>query len=98
MVIRDIKALRNFFLQINKTRKPRLSVPEVDFTKEIVVIYCAGINSVQRSVKMVLLKESQDKITLGLKEGTPSQKAGVLETTAFYMYKLPYTQKDIIWQ
>ncbi len=98
MVIRDSKALRNFFLQINKTRKPGLSVPKVDFTREIVVIYCAGISSVQRSMKMVLLNETQDEITLGLKEGTPSQKVGVLETTAFCMYKLPYTQKDIIWQ
>lgn len=98
MVVRDSKALRNFFLQINKTRKPGLSVPVVDFTKEIVVIYCGGIGPGYRSVKIELLKESQDTIILGLKEGTPSQKGGILETTPFCMYKLPFTQKEISLQ
>ena len=98
MVVRDNKALRIFFLQINKTRKPGLPVPEVDFTREIVVIYCAGISSGQRSLKMELLKESQDNITLGLKEGNSSLKTGILETTPFCMYKLPYTKKEILLQ
>lgn len=98
MVVRDNKALRNFFLQINKTRKPGLSVPEVDFTKETVVIYCGGISARHRSLKMELLKESQDTISLGLKEGTPSQIEGILETTPFCMYKLPFTKKEILLQ
>ncbi len=96
MVVRDPKALKKFFLQINKTRKPGLSVPAVDFTKEIVVIYCGGIRTGYSSLKMELLKESQDTITLRLKEGTPSQEEGILETTPFCVYKLAYTQKEIL--
>ena len=98
MVIRDSKALRNFFLQINKTRKPGLPVPQVDFSKKIVVIYCGGISAGHRSLKLELLKESQDAITLSPKEGAPFQKEGILETTPFCMYTLPYTQKEILVQ
>ena len=44
LVLRDQKALKNFFTKVNMTRKPGLKIPEIDFNTEMVVIYCNGKN------------------------------------------------------
>ena len=41
-VITDMKTLKGFFSKVNRTRKPGIPVPEVDFTKEMLLLVCSG--------------------------------------------------------
>jgi hypothetical protein len=98
-VVRDPKALKNFFLQINKTRKPGFPVPEVDFSKELLLVYCAGTTLGVEIPELVLVEDSKDKITVGLKERSISSKENVnVTTTPFSLYKMPLTPKEITFQ
>lgn len=95
-VVRDPKALRNFFIQINKTRKPGLPIAEVDFSKEVLLIYCAGTTRGVGGSELLLIKDSQDSIVFGPKERTPSKKEFTeVTTTPFSIYKMPLTPKEI---
>lgn len=98
-VIRDPKALKNLFLKINRTRKPGLPIPEVDFTEELLLVYCAGTKLDVGKSELVILKESLGNITIGQKERTLSKKENInAVTTPFYIYKMPLTQKEISFQ
>lgn len=98
-VVRDAKTLKNFFLQINRTRKPGLPIPEVDFGKELLLIYCAGITSGVGGAELLLIKVSQDSIVVGPKDLTPSKKEiTYVTTTPFSIYKIPNTPKEISFQ
>ena len=95
-VVRDPKALRNFFIQINKTRKPGLPIPEVDFSKELLLIYCAGTTLGDGGAELFVIEDSQDNIVIGPKERIPSGKEVTnITTTPFSIYKMPLTPKDI---
>lgn len=95
-VIRDSKALKNLFLQINRTRKPGISIPEVDFTEELLLVYCEGTRLGVGGLELIVLEESPENITIGLKERIPSKKENLNATTSpIYIYKMPLTQKEI---
>jgi len=98
-VIRDQKTLNNLFIQINKTRKPGIPIPEVSFKEEVLLVYCAGTSSGVSRMEMVVAEESQDNITIVLKERTSSQKELLnATTTPIYIYRMPVTQKAISFQ
>jgi len=98
-VIRDSKALKNLFLKINRTRKPGLPIPEVDFTEVLLLVYCVGATLEVGSLELVILKESLGNITIGRKEDALSKKENLNATTSpFYIYKMPLTQKEISFQ
>ncbi|MBC8767846.1 hypothetical protein H4O18_07575 [Arenibacter sp. BSSL-BM3] len=98
-VVRDPKTLKNLFLQINKTRKPGLPIPEVDFTEELLLVYCAGTGLGEGRLKLVVIEESPEKITMGLKERITTKKENLnVATTPIYIYKMPVTHKEISFQ
>lgn len=98
-VVRDTKKLKNFFLQINRTRKPGLPIPEVDFGKELLLIYCAGTTRGVGGAALLLIKDSHDSIVVGPKELIPSKKEITnVTTTPFSIYKMPLTPKEISFQ
>lgn len=95
-VVRDSKTLRSFFAQINKARKPGLPVPQVDFDREQLLIYCAGTTKGVGGAGLYVLEDSQHYIIVGPKERTPSAKEGpIATTTPFGIYKMPRTTKKI---
>ncbi|MCK0134718.1 hypothetical protein [Arenibacter sp. S6351L] len=97
-VVRDSKTLKNFFLQINKTRKPGLPIPEVDFSKELLLIYCAGTTVGIGGVELSVV-EGPHNIVVAPKERTPSKKeVANVTTTPFSIYKMPLTLKEISFQ
>ena len=98
-VVRDQKTLNSLFVQINKTRKPGIPIPEVNFKEEILLVYCAGTSSGVSSMEMVVAEESPYSITIVLKERTSSQKELLnATTTPIYIYRMPVTQKAINFQ
>lgn len=98
-IVRNAKTLKNFFLQINRTRKPGLPIPEVDFGKELLLIYCAGTTRGVGGAALLLIKDSHDSIVVGPKELIPSKKEITnVTTTPFSIYKMPLTPKEISFQ
>jgi hypothetical protein len=98
-VIRDSKTLKHFFLQINRTRKPGLPIPEVDFGKELLLIYCSGITLGVGEVGLCIIEDSRDDIVVGLKEGPLSEQQDQnVTTTPFCIYRMPLTPKKISFQ
>lgn len=99
MVVRDQKTLNSFFAKINRTRKPGIPVPEVDFNKEMVIIVCSGE---QKGIKMPRLskKDENDKeIVLAVKnEAVDKNNLKELVSSPFSVYKIPMSEKEIIFQ
>jgi hypothetical protein len=94
-IITDEKTLLKFFVQVNKTRKPGLSVPEINFSKEIVILICAGEQQGNYEPNLTILEEDADNIIVNvagkLEEGTTQTAI----TTPFYLYKMPLSDKQI---
>ena len=98
-VVRDSKTLKNFFLQINRTRKPGLPIPEVDFSKELLLIYCAGTTTGVGGAELYVIEDSQNNIVVAPKELAPSKKEIInVTTTPFSIYRMPLTLKEISFQ
>ncbi|CAM3344214.1 hypothetical protein [Zobellia roscoffensis] len=95
LVISEIKTLQKFYSNVNRTRKPGLPIPQIDFTKEILIIYCAGKQ--QNSFEPILSIKSETKNTLVLAiENSNVIHTSTSTTTPFSIYKLPLTKKEII--
>ncbi|MBT8205515.1 MAG: hypothetical protein KJO20_09095 [Eudoraea sp.] len=98
-VIRDMKTLRQFFIQVNKTRKPGLPVPDIDFSKEIVLLHCPGKMGDVSASGLYIMEDSSEKIVLATKEGKVKQKIGnEALIMPFSLYKLPLTEKEIVFK
>ena len=101
MVIRDTKSLNKFYSQINKTRKPGLPVPMVDFTTEMVVVLCMGEQRGKRVPQLSKSGETEDKVllTIELPSLDKQDKKEILPVSyPFYLYKMPYSSKNIDFQ
>lgn len=98
-IIKEATTLQKFFAKINKTKKPGLAVPKIDFEKEIVVVYSAGE---QMGVAIPLLEieeETLHSILLKVRYQNDLSLPGSQEitTSPFCMYTLPKTHKEIIF-
>ncbi|AEM71344.1 hypothetical protein Murru_2306 [Allomuricauda ruestringensis DSM 13258] len=100
-VIRDAKSLRKFYVEINKTRKPGLPVPVVDFSQELVILVCLGEQKGDKAPVLSKLKETDEEISMVL-ELVEVEKDGDMTVQAinfpFYLYKMPLVDKTITFQ
>ncbi|NAS12354.1 hypothetical protein [Poritiphilus flavus] len=96
MIIREAGKLKRFFLEINKTRKPGLPIPKVDFSREMVVIYCGGEVSGSRIPALQTKSENPEKLVLSVAtEKTENQESSTAITYPFILYTLPLTDREI---
>lgn len=98
MVIKSPKALKSFFSQINKTRKPGLPVPDIDFEKEIVVITCSGRRNNGSFPVLRIKEETTSKVVLMTTFETVKDPDNQAITSPFSLYKLPLTDKEIVFE
>lgn len=97
LVVRDAKTLKKFFAKVNRTRKPGLPVPEVDFSKNMVIIYCAGTQNEVRSLRLSIMEETDEKIVLEPMPHISNKGTDVgTVTSPFCVYSIPFTEKEII--
>ncbi|WP_420600870.1 hypothetical protein [Flagellimonas sp.] len=98
-VIKDAKSLKRFYSKINKTRKPGLPVPEIDFTKNMLLLVCLGE---QKEKKPLSIKRTEDNgkilITIGLSKINEASQNTSMISYPFYIYKIPNTSKTVIFQ
>jgi len=94
-VIEDAKTLKKFFSEVNRTRKPGIPVPQVDFTKEIVLVACMGNIKTEEYPTMGVALETEDEILV--KTSIKMEKGPSAVTSyPFCVYKMPKTPKNVI--
>ena len=96
LVIMDVKALKSFYSKINRTRKPGIPVPEVDFTKEMVLIHCSGEQTNGKHALLSVIEENENEVIISTSV-QKSKKSGTSSAliSPFSVYKMPLTQKVI---
>lgn len=103
MVIKSSKALKSFYSRINRTRKPGLPVPEVDFTKNMVVILCSSEENYTETKRISVLNETDSDIVIGMKDtkkGSVEDPKGNIDyqVRPFFVYKMPLSEKQISFE
>lgn len=95
-VIRSRDGLQKFFARINRTRKPGLPVPEVDFEKTLVLAYFPGSTRDTLVPELYAMKSEAGSLDIGVKNKETDQAAGTTAVlTPFALYRMPMTKKDI---
>ena len=99
LVIKDVKALKSFYSKINRTRKPGIPVPEVDFTKEMILIHCSGEQMDGKQVKLSVEEENDLEVIIRTSV-KKTQKSGtsLALISPFSVYKMPLTQKEVTFK
>lgn len=96
LVVRDTQTLRTFFSKANRTRKPGLPVPTIDFSKEMLIIHCSGEQLAGRQPQLYILEETLDELVVGVKYLEAS--SGTAIVTPFCVYKLWRTPKPVVFK
>lgn len=98
-VIRDQASLQKFYRKVNMTRKPGLAVPQVDFSKNIAVLYCSGSTNATELPEIYISDENDSE--MHLEKGKLFAKDSIVKSTAtvtpFGLYLLPLTDKQVIF-
>jgi len=96
-VIKDAKSLNKFYSRINRTRKPGLPVPTMDFSKDMVIAVCLGDRTGQPTPLLYRLSETDSDISLALDLGNISKEEIQLTVISnpFYLFKMPLTTKKV---
>lgn len=94
LIIRSPEELQVFYSKINRTRKPGLPLPKIDFEKEMAVVYCAGLQEDGKLPLLYVVEETPNEMTLGL--DYLGSNSGTAIVSPFCVYKLPATKKEIV--
>ena len=95
-IIKDKKSLQRAFAKINIARKPGLPVPELDFNREIAILASRGEAKGTSQIKLKFDSETSDQIIFEF--GTSQESENTSITTPFCLYKMPITQKEVIFR
>lgn len=95
LIVKDAKSLQKFYSQINRTRKPGLPVPNIDFSKEIVVVRCSGTTREAVAPRLFVREVTDDKIVLGIEKTDKTFNSSAV-TTPFSVYRMPRTKKEVL--
>ncbi len=96
IVVTDQKTLNGFYAKINKTRKPGLPVPKIDFLSEMVVIVCMGEQSGDDLPDLIVKKDDDEKVVLQINPyDSEKEEHTSLTSSPFCVYKIPLTSKEI---
>ena len=99
LIIKDSKALRKFFSKVNMTRKPGLPVPEVDFSKEMILIYCGGEQPYGQQVSLAIAEENDQELILRSSSKNLDKKStSSVLISPFSVYIMPLTNKRITFK
>lgn len=94
-VINDQKSLNLLFSKINNTRKPGLSIPEIDFNEKTLIFFAAGEQNGIEEVRLNKKNETEDTVELSI-ERIENQSSNEIVSFPFCIYELPKINKRII--
>lgn len=97
VVIREEAALKSFFSRVNKTRKPGIPVPEIDFSKQMVLVYCSGKTTAGTMPNLHTTSETDDRMTVGIKKKqTEKEDSSTAIVMPFGLYLMGLTEKEVV--
>lgn len=91
-LIRDQEALNTFYGKINRTRKPGLVPPVVDFTQNMLLVWC-GDSKTSNFVDLEI-NESDDSLIVHKLE-SKAKKQNKLIVSPFSIYNLRLSSKSL---
>ncbi len=100
-VIRDTKSLNKFYKEINKTRKPGLPTPMVDFSRDMLVLVCLGEQKGKKNPVLSKLKETDEEISVAVEIVGNDENEEIKDSPTyfpFYLYKMPLVDKTVVFQ
>ena len=98
MIVHDQKTLNGFYGKINKTRKPGIPVPAVDFSREMVIVVCMGEQLGEDLPDLIKKREDEQEIILEINPFDKQvQEHSTLISSPFCVYKMPKTEKDVVF-
>ena len=99
LVVNDPATLKAFYRQVNKTRKPGLAIPKIDFTNEFVVILCMGTRkSLGYSTHITHTEIKGELLTVYVKETIPGDTSAYVLTEPFSVYKINGTYESVVFK
>ncbi|MFD0862410.1 protease complex subunit PrcB family protein [Sungkyunkwania multivorans] len=101
LVIKEPKALQDFYIKINMTRRPGYPLPNIDFDKEMVVILCMGQkNTGGYSIDIDSVEELEGTRRIWVRENGPgpNDMATMALTEPFCIVKMTATDKKIVFE
>jgi len=99
-IIKDQEELQTLFAEINKTRKPGIPIPEVDFNQEIVAFVNLGQTSTGGfTVAVKNIEKTEDEVIIHIGGTSPKPKDNVTMalTTPFTLVKLNKQNLPIVF-
>lgn len=95
MVIRDKKALTKLFSSVNRTRKPGLPMPQIDFSKNMLVVHFFRFTERTEKLGLSIIEETESIIFLQEKETPQLDSSTTHNILPFGIFVLPSTVKEI---
>jgi hypothetical protein len=96
LVIKEPTALRDFYSQINKTRKPGLAIPNVDFNSETVIIYTLGEQLNAEAPSMQIQSSTSTSVNITILNSFTTEFNGAI-TSPFCVYKLNSNTRNLLF-
>ncbi|SFR81879.1 hypothetical protein [Maribacter stanieri] len=93
ILIKNQKQLNAFYGKINRTRKPGLTPPIIDFTTEMILVWCG--DSSASNYASLELNENDDFLQVQKINSKKSKDKSNLVVSPFSIYKLPFNSKDL---
>ncbi|MDP5062823.1 MAG: hypothetical protein NWP64_12950 [Maribacter sp.] len=93
LLIKNQKELNAFYGKINRTRKPGLTPPSIDFNTEMILIWC-GDSSASNYADLEL-SEKADYLQIHKMKAIASKEENTFIVSPFSMYKLPLSTKTL---
>ena len=95
-LIKDRSALGSFYGIINRTRKPGLVPPAVDFNKEMLLVWCGGETASSGLELKISSTEKQLKVQKIIpKKASPESRTLV---RPFRIYVVPLSSKTLVFE
>ncbi|ASV28855.1 hypothetical protein [Maribacter cobaltidurans] len=93
LVINNKVQWEEFFGRVNRTRKPGLTVPEIDFEKNTIIIRLKG-ETTNNQPDVVWGNVSNETLFLKRTKNSAKNESSAL-ITPFFIYSIPKTNKSI---
>ena len=95
-LIKGQKLYTLFFAKINKTRKPGLAMPKIDFNTSMLLVWCSG-ETTAPDLDLVLQKETSKTYIISTSDLKSSLKNTAI-LSPIRIYKLPLSDKNFRFQ
>ena len=99
LVIKEPKALKEFYIGINKTRRPGYALPKVDFKSDAIIILCVGAKPTGGyAMEIDRIENNEEKLSVFITEIIPdATNLTKISTEPFSIYKIKHKSKPIVF-